>query len=178
MRFTIGKIDIVWITRRLSGSGTALNEFGFTAVSLLQIHNYFGLVLTYAMGPQTLTLAILSTLTLEPKTLILSVSIGVLAIRILAFSTRCGWCIPGFLFNKNPDKHIKKYKTELIWIEKTKKQCSRSRSGWIRNFVQTREISSDPDLGSSGNDKLIKFPISQQSVQLLKNLNCFSINFL
>ena len=39
---------------------------------------------------------------LEPKTLILSVSMGVFAIRILAFSTRWGWCIPGFLFNRNP----------------------------------------------------------------------------
>jgi hypothetical protein len=33
----------------LTESGTALKEFGFTAVSLIQIQHYFGLVLTTKM---------------------------------------------------------------------------------------------------------------------------------
>jgi len=35
-------------------------------------------------------------------TLILSVSIGVLAMSILAFSTRFGWLTPTFLSRRNP----------------------------------------------------------------------------
>ena len=51
-----------------------------------------------------LTLAVDSTAILEPKTLILSVSIGVFATRIFAFSIRFGWFTPIFFSKIKPAK--------------------------------------------------------------------------
>ena len=48
------------------------------------------------------TFEIASTLTRDPKTLILSVSMGVFPIRILAFSIFLGCLTPTFLLSKNP----------------------------------------------------------------------------
>ncbi len=47
----------------------------------------------------------------------LSVSIGVLQMSILAFSTRFGWYIPGFFSSKNPKKKVsvKFYKYESVF---------------------------------------------------------------
>ena len=65
-------------------------------------------------------------------TLILSVSIGVLAINILAFSNFLGWFTPIFLSNKKPEKVVKNNKNteticmkcQILFSEKSKKNIT------------------------------------------------------
>lgn len=51
-------------------------------------------IFSFSATSSSAILAIESTLMVEPNTLILSVSIGVLAMRIFAFSNLLGWCTP------------------------------------------------------------------------------------
>lgn len=51
-------------------------------------------IFSFSATSSSAIFAIESTLIVEPKTLILSVSMGVLAIKMLAFSTRFGWWTP------------------------------------------------------------------------------------
>lgn len=59
---------------------------------------------TFSASSSSAILAVESTLTFDPNTLILSVSMEVFATRILAFSNRLGWLTPTFFSRRKPTK--------------------------------------------------------------------------
>mmetsp|Transcript_7021 Transcript_7021/g.7135 ORF Transcript_7021/g.7135 Transcript_7021/m.7135 type:complete len:222 (-) Transcript_7021:141-806(-) len=66
------------------------------------IFSHLFLIFCFSASSISATLVILSTRTLDPYILILSVSMGVLAIMIFAFSTLLGWPTPKLLLSTNP----------------------------------------------------------------------------
>lgn len=72
------------------------------------LHLWFKILLTlsfifsFSASSKSAIRAIESTLMVDPNTLILSVSMGVLANKMVAFSMRFGWWTPGFLSNRKP----------------------------------------------------------------------------
>uniref|UniRef100_A0A2M4D3C5 Putative secreted protein n=1 Tax=Anopheles darlingi TaxID=43151 RepID=A0A2M4D3C5_ANODA len=67
-----------------------------------RILSTFSFIFSFSATSRSAILLIESTLIDDPNTLILSVSIGVLAIRMRAFLTVFGWWTPGFLSNRKP----------------------------------------------------------------------------
>uniref|UniRef100_A0A6B0U3W8 Putative secreted protein n=1 Tax=Ixodes ricinus TaxID=34613 RepID=A0A6B0U3W8_IXORI len=73
-----------------------------TEMLCFRIWSTFSFILTFSASSISAMAATDSTRTRLPNTFTLSASIGVLAIRMRAFSTRLGWCTPGFLSSRKP----------------------------------------------------------------------------
>ena len=82
-------------------------------MSCLRMAWTFSFIFSFSATSIWATLATESTLTLDPNTLILSVSMGVLAKRILAFSILLGWPTPMLFSRMKPGQ---KRNTEILTV--------------------------------------------------------------
>ena len=102
-------------------------------------------IFSFSASSSSATLATLSTFTLEPNTLILSVSMGVFAIRIRAFSIFWGCRTPGFLFRRKPEWGKKKSNFKMAFYYKMKlsmgsgKTHSHTEGGQLRHVLDEKE---------------------------------------
>ena len=92
-----------------------------TFISYLQIFSTFSFILSFSACSISAKLLMSLVLTRDPKTLILSVSIAVLANKTRAFSTRRGWFCPGLLLRRKPlsknESAIELPNFLIIWID-------------------------------------------------------------